>query len=363
MEETTLRFHYKLYIDTKRFTALWAFSEAVFGGMLAILKVPFSGMLLSGAATVFISLIGRYSENKSEILRSTLLVILVKAVVSPYSSLSSYFAVALQGLMGYVFFKYIKNIKLSSILLGFFSETFSAVQRVLVLTILFGVTFWEAIDSFTHFIFNQIGVEKYFYPFSLSIFSIMLYISIHMIAGIYVGSKVVKIPEWIENRTDLVYPLYSSFYYKMDAFKLNLKNKKKKRWWKKPSGIVIIIFSIVYMILSFYSKELGPYKAIEILMMLIRSVLITFIWFVFVSPFIERRLNKFLEKNKFDHAPEINKIIVLFPSIKRLINYTWFMSQGYLGVFRLVKFFSDTIALLLSAEIDEEQDLYHNWIE
>ncbi len=362
MEETILRFHYKLYIDTKRFTALWAFSEAVLGGMLAILKVPFSGMLLSGAATIFISLIGRYSENKSEILRSTLLVILVKAVVSPYSSFSSYFAVILQGLMGYIFFKYIKNIKLSSILLGFFSETFSAVQRVLVLTILFGFTFWEAIDSFTHFIFNQIGVEKYLYPFSLSIFLIMFYIIIHMIAGIYIGSKVVKIPEWIESKTDLVYPLYSSFYYKMDAFKLNMK-KKKKRWWKKPSGIIIISFSILFMILSFYSKELGPSKAIEILMMLIRSVLITFIWFVFVSPFIERRFSKFLEKNKFNHAPEINKIIVLFPSIKRLINYAWFMSQGYLGIFRLIKFFSDATALLLSAEIDEEQDLYHNWIE
>ncbi|MEG8945927.1 hypothetical protein [Rosettibacter firmus] len=362
MKENTLQFHNTLYIDTKRFTALWAFSEAVFGGILGILKVPFAGLLLSGAATIFISLIGRYSENKNEILHSTLLVILVKAVVSPYSSLSSYFAIALQGMMGYIFFKHIKNIKVSSILLGFFSETFSAVQRVLVLTILFGFTFWEALDSFTHYIFNQIGVERYLYPFSLSIFSVMFYIIIHMIAGIYIGSKVVKIPEWIESRTDIVYPLHSSFYYKMDAFKLNLK-KKKKRWWKKPSGMAIIAFSILYMILSYYSKELGLYRSYEILMMLIRSVIITFVWFSIISPYIQKRFSKFLEKNKFDHAPEINKIIVLFPSIKRLINYAWFMSKGEIGIFRIIKFLSDTTALLLSAEIDEEQDLYHNWIE
>ncbi|MCX7798426.1 MAG: hypothetical protein N2249_07365 [Melioribacter sp.] len=362
MTEQTLQFHNTLYIDIKRFTALWAFSEAVFGGMLHIIKVPFSGLFLSGAATVFISLIGRYSENKKEILHSTLIVILVKAVVSPYSSFSSYFAVAIQGLMGYLLFNNIKNIKLASTLLGFFSETFSAIQKILVLTILFGFTLWEAIDSFTHFIFNQIGVERYFYPFSLSIFSIMFYIAIHMIAGIFIGSKVIKIPEWIESRTDIVYPLYSSMYYKKDAFKLNLK-KKKKRWWKRPSGIIVISFSMLYMVLSFFSKELGPSKSFEILMMLIRSVIITVIWFSVISPFIEKKFSKFLEKNKFEHASEVNKIIVMFPSIKRLINYAWFMSQGYLGIFRIIKFLSDTVALLLSVEIEEEKDLHRNWIE
>lgn len=362
MSEHTLQFHNTLYIDTKRFTALWAFSEAVFGGMLGILKVPFSGLLLSGAATVFITLIGRYADNKKEILHSTLLVILVKAVVSPYSSFSSYFAIALQGTIGYFLFKHIKNLKVASILLGFLSETFSAVQKILVLTILFGLTFWETIDSFTHYIFNQIGVEKYFYPFSLSIFSVMFYIIIHMIAGIYIGSKVIKIPEWIESRTDIVYPLYSSMFYGKDAFKLNLK-KKKKRWWKKPSGIIMILFSLLYMILSYFSKELGPGKSYEILMMLIRSIIITFIWFSIISPYIERKFSKFLEKNKFDHAPEINKIIVLFPSIKRLINYAWFMTQEYTGLYRIIKFISDTTALLLSAEIEEEKDLHRNWIE
>ncbi len=362
MGENTIQFRNTLYIDTKRFTTLWAFSEVALGGILNILKVPFSGLFLSGAATVFISLIGRYSENKNEILRATLLVILVKSVVTPYSSFGSYFAVALQGFIGYLLFKYIRNEKVSSILLGFISETFSAVQRILVLTILFGFTFWEALDSFTHFIFNQIGIEKYLYPFSLSIFSVMFYIVIHMIAGIYIGLNVTKIPEWIERRTDIVYPLYSSFYYKMDAFKLKLK-KKKKRWWKKPSGIAVIGFSILYMILSYFSEELGSYKSYEILIMLIRSIVITFIWFSFIAPFIQRRFSKFLEKNKFDNTPEINKIIVLFPSIKRLINYAWFMSQGEIGIFRIIKFLSDTIVLLLSAEIDEEKDLHHNWIE
>lgn len=363
MAGSHLQFRLTLVVDIKRLTALWAFSEAVFGGMLAILKVPFSGMLLSGAATVFISLIGRYSENKNEILRSTLLVILVKAVVSPYSSISSYFAVALQGTLGYLLFKYIKNVKISSTLLGFLSETFSSVQRIFVLTILFGFTFWEALDSFTHFIFNQIGIERYFYPFSLSIFLIMFYITIHMLAGIYIGLKVIKIPQWIENRTDLVYPRYSSFYYKMDAFKLNLKKNKKKRWWKKPSGITIITFSILYMVLSYFSNELGPSKSLDILFMLIRSIIVTFVWFSIISPIIESKFSKFLEKNKFEYASEINKIIILFPSIKRLINYSWFMTEGYLGLIRLWKFISLAVALLLSAEIDEEQNLYHNWIE
>lgn len=358
MAGSHLQFRLTLVVDIKRLTALWAFSEATLGSILHIIKIPFSGIFMGGAAVVFISLIGRYSKDKSAILHSTLLVILVKAVVSPQSPLTSYFAVSLQGILGYILFSYIKNEKVSTVLLSFLSLLFSALQRLIVLTILFGFTFWDAIDSFTHYVAAQMHIDHYLSSFSLSLFLILLYCTIHIYAGIYIGLRVNRIPEWLEKKTDLVYPLYSSFYYSMDYFKNN--KKKKRHWWQRPSGILIISFSILFMILSYYSKEFGQSKSFEILLMIIRSFIITFVWFSIISPYILKHFNKFLESNKFKYAPEINKITALFPSIKRLINYAWFTTDQYMGILRISKFISNSVALLLTADIDEEPFIYYD---
>lgn len=360
MISNSLQAHNTLIVDIRRITAIWAFSEAAFGGILHILKIPFAGIFIGGAAVIFISLIGRYSNDKSAILRSTLLVILVKAVVSPYSPLASYLAIAMQGFIGYILFSYIKNVKVSTVLLGFLSLFLSSLQKLFVLTILFGFTLWEAIDSFVYYIAYQLHIYQYFATFSISIFMIILYCGIHISAGIYIGIKAYSIPEWLEKRTDLVYPLYSSFYYSMDRFKNKKKKKPRLYWWQKPSGIIILILSILFVFLSYYSREfylltiLSKTLYYDIILMLVRSLLITFIWFSIISPFIQNYFNKFLDKNKFNYAPEINKITALFPSIKRIINYAWFMSDKHIGLGRIKIFLADSVALLLTADIEEE---------
>ena len=87
-----------------RITALWAFSESAFGGILHALAIPFRGLFISSAAVLFISLIALFSKSSKEILKATLIVILIKALVSPHSPLAAYFAVSLQGVLGYLLF-------------------------------------------------------------------------------------------------------------------------------------------------------------------------------------------------------------------------------------------------------------------
>ena len=107
-------------IDLRRITALWAYSEATFGGILHVLKIPFTGLFLGSAAVLFITLIALTNKNKSSILHTTLLVILVKAAVNPYSPITVYLAITVQGIAGYLLFKTIRYEKLAAILLGFF---------------------------------------------------------------------------------------------------------------------------------------------------------------------------------------------------------------------------------------------------
>jgi chromate transport protein ChrA len=91
-----------------RIIALWAFSESAFGGILHALAIPFRGLFIASAAVLFISMIGLFGKSNREILKATLIVILIKAVVSPHSPLTAYLAVSLQGLLGFLFFS-IKN--------------------------------------------------------------------------------------------------------------------------------------------------------------------------------------------------------------------------------------------------------------
>ena len=126
----------KINFDSKRITALWAFSEAAFGGILHALKIPFKGVFIGCYAVIFITLIAAASSNKKEILRSTIIVILVKAVISPHATLTAFFAVLLQGILGYFFFSTFSSKKIAAVLLGFFAMLFSAIQKLILLTIL-----------------------------------------------------------------------------------------------------------------------------------------------------------------------------------------------------------------------------------
>lgn len=78
-----------------KITALWAFSESAFGGILHALTIPLRGLFISSAAVLFISLIALFSNNSKEIPKATIIVVLIKAIVSLHSPLTAYFAVSL----------------------------------------------------------------------------------------------------------------------------------------------------------------------------------------------------------------------------------------------------------------------------
>ena len=62
------------------------------------------GIIIAGAATLFISLIAQFSRSWGTILRSTFLVVVIKYLVSPYTPITAAIAVFAQGLFGELFF-------------------------------------------------------------------------------------------------------------------------------------------------------------------------------------------------------------------------------------------------------------------
>jgi len=91
-------------IPITRLSALWALSESMLGGLLHAAHIPLRGMIISSAAVIIICLIAHFSEKNGEILKATIIVLIIKGAISPYTPFAAYLAVFMQGLLGEIFF-------------------------------------------------------------------------------------------------------------------------------------------------------------------------------------------------------------------------------------------------------------------
>ena len=340
----------KVTID--KITALWAFSEAALGGILHALKIPFTGLLIGGSAVIFISLISYFSGSKKTLLEATVKVILVKFVVSPYSPINAYFAVMLQAFLGYILFYGGFN-KISAILLGFFSLLLSAFQKIIILTLVFGMTLWESVDIFFDFVMDKIipGTQNIDQP-SFSYLIIGVYISIHLIGGLIAGWYASILPSRLALHTSV----------KIDKMNENVndflnsktKSKKRRKWWLKPSGIALFIFLIFVIIISFLFDEIDSNIAAKIAIMFLRSVIIIIIWYYFISPFLLKFVNKVLLSKKQKQAEEIENIVQVFPNIKSIIKYSWNKTNNYRGLKRVIIFIDSVFINYLLFERNDD---------
>lgn len=113
-----------------RLTALWAFIEVGIGGILHAAKIPITGFVVGAMAVTILTLIARLSdENKrATILQAVIVVVLIKATVTPHSGIGAYLAVLFQGAMSMLFFPLL-NFKLAAILVATLSMAESASQK------------------------------------------------------------------------------------------------------------------------------------------------------------------------------------------------------------------------------------------
>ncbi len=91
-----------------RLTALWAFNESGLGGLMFALKIPLTGFFVGGFAVLLIGLIAWYAQRDyRQVLKATVLVLIIKATVSPHAPLPAYLAVAFQGVAGALIYRFL----------------------------------------------------------------------------------------------------------------------------------------------------------------------------------------------------------------------------------------------------------------
>jgi hypothetical protein len=333
-------------LSVLRITALWAFSESAFGGILHALTIPLRGLFISSAAVLFIALIALFAKSNREILRATVIVILIKAAISPYSPLTAYLAVSLQGVLGYLLFSTKKFFKFSALLLGLLVLFFSGIQKIIVLTILFGNTLWKSVDIFI----SQVSIElfKINHPeINYGYLLIAAYITLHLAAGIFIGIYAGRlpqkinyykniIPDTIENKTGEEIP--------------RKQKRKKRRWYSRPTGIFVIFISAGVIVFSYLSPELEENVTLSVVVMLIRSLVITIVWYTLVAPVAMKLFQKFVAKRETAYSKDLEEIISMFPRLKKIVNYCWKLSKVRKGLTRIQYFLSTSFYYLLLSE-------------
>ncbi len=318
----TIQQFYKTNVS-HRITALWAFSEAFAGGIMHGLKIPFAGLFLSLIASICITLIalGKTNTNKQfEIIKATLLVIAIKFILSPQTPPTAYLAVAVQGLLGELFFLTKKNMKAAAFVLTLFSLLYSAFQHLIVLTIIFGKNFWVSIDVF----FNKITLIFTIKPIHYSFIFVSVYLFCYLVVGILGGLLNVKIINKYyaaKNKPNVPLQNFSN----IESSVIIKSTKSKNKFAYKIVGSLLIITLLIISYLPFFKIELLYSKVVELI---IRGVIIIVLWQLLITPILQFYLTKWLTNYKVKNKNLLQHTIALLPGIKEILKQSWIQTKN-----------------------------------
>jgi len=341
------------YFDvTARLTALWGFSEAFLGGFLHGMKLPFTGLLVGNTAVIIIILIGTLSGKKTSIMRACIVTMIIKALVSPHTPVTAYLAVFLQGFIGQLLFSNGGIKTVSAVALGLIAGILSSLQKVIFLTLVFGQEFWNAVNQFSVFVLQEVFRVKDA-NVQLSFWLITLYIGIHVTAGILAGFYGSHLSKNIKtDSSDGAMELKEKFF-KMTADYTaleELKAGRKKRFWYKPTKILLFIFLFGILFMSYFYTDNGYFTPNPILLMILRSVSITIIWFKFLGPFLLKLFRNRFINNRNKYTDEAQGILGMLPFIKSAVRFSWAVSKGVRGIKRLSIFSVQLLTIILTYE-------------
>lgn len=321
-----------------RVTALWAFSEAFLGGILHGFKVPFAGLALSLMAAICMALMAANDTGKGVILKATLVVLAVKFVLSPHTPPMAYVAVFIEGLAGELFLMRRKSLRTGSFLLTMFCQLYSAFQHLLILTIVFGKGFWNALDIFLN------GITKTFIKQSqqYSLYLVLFYIGCYFVAGIIGGIFCSRLIKNIQagNKPVIVDEFAKSEWL---APGLPVASKKKKISLQYfIAGALLLVLALSYTPL--FNGTVLKSKVGQII---IRGTLIMLVWNFLLSPLLIKIIGKWVEKYKNKKGTPLQQVLLLLPAIKNMVQFSWQRAGDSNGYKKIQHFLSNTAMLII----------------
>ncbi len=296
-----------------RLIALWIFCETMLGGIIHGAKIPASGLILGSCAVICISLIAYYVPAKGSVLKATLIVAIFKMMLSPQAPPTAYIAVFFQGLMGEVLFWNRKVFSVSCLLFGIAVLLESGLQRIVILTIVYGEDLWQAINTFINGVIGQTALTNYSYFFVIG------YLLIHVVVGIIVGFWAGRLPQEIHTWTIL----YKDYLLANHTYPTEMPSPPKRKKKFKKSAILIGVTLLLLYIQSSFNMGFALLSPNIYMRIFIRSMFILLTCYFVVGPFLAWLLNLWLQKKKIRENDMIQKILQFLPATKDLVMKCW----------------------------------------
>ncbi len=325
----------------ERLTALWALNEAGLGGIIHALRVPFTGVVVGSTAVVLIALIAYFAERKARaILKALVVVLLVKAAASPHTPLPAYVAVSFQGLAGALLFGLLPSIRLGALLLGLLALWQGAVQKLVVMSLLYGRSLWDSVDAVGHWILEKMGSG----PGELSPtgWFLIVYLGYYTLAGLITGWLAGAIPREIaaalKNPRPAPAPLG-------DAPPLPLP-PPRKRWWRRTpfkTGLVLLI--LLAVLVWVHPGQEGWLRGLRAFA---RAGVVLALWMWLVRPLGSALLRRFRRREQSIYGADVERALAQFPSLRLAAAAAWRASAAAGGFRRWKKFLVELIVAALA---------------
>jgi hypothetical protein len=299
-----------------RLIALWVLAETFLGGLLHAFRIPLAGVFIACFSALFISLIYTTTGSSKKVIHATLIVLVFKMLLSPHAPLGAFLSVALQGVIGASILKLIPSQKAGRMLVTVFAYLQSATMKLLSLTIIFGMGFWDALDEF------MLSIVDYF-PFLATVLSaknlVLSYLGIYLVTGIIAGWMIGKVA--LNTKRSLVIS---------DGVPITMgaKNKRKINFEWSLIILLVMIYFIPFIPESFRDMSL-------------RAAVILTAWQLVLGPMVKKALFAFLGNKKSGLLREINLIEGILPEMRNNLKVSWREASGQ-KIFQRIPFFVKT---------------------
>jgi hypothetical protein len=310
-----------------RVIAVWALAEGTLGGILHGLHIPVTGLVVGSISVCCLALLARLNHRPGNLMKATVLVLLIKAMLSPHTPPAAYFAVFSQGLAAELFFASPAHFKVKSYFFGILTQLQSAIQHLIVVTVVFGMGLWQAFDKYLDQVMQKLGIEGESYALYLAV----IYVALHAVMGIFIGWVAGNLPDWLPKRPTPALPETTN------AVDLNL--KPKPHGFKLKPGLWLIWLLLLLVFLQSYFG-LGPQilPQTKVVQILVRSALIATAWYFLISPLLLKMVHQWLQRKKGPLQNELEAILNLLPETKAILSHCWKQTTALAGLKRLKAF-------------------------
>lgn len=305
-----------------RLISLWVLAETFLGGLLHAFRIPLTGVFIACFSALFISLIYSTTGSSKKLIHATLIVLVFKMLLSPHAPLGAFLSVALQGTFGALILGTIPSQRVGRMLVALFAYMQSATMKLLTLTLIFGMGFWDALDEF------MLSVVDYF-PFFADLLNaknlVVSYLGIYFVTGIIAGWMIGQVTLQPKRAPQLT------------SEKVSKKKKDNKR--KGSFEWALIVALVVIWLIPIIPESFRD--------MCLRAAIILTAWHLVFGPLVKKALFAFLGNQKSGLLREIHLIEGILPEMRANLSVSWQAAASQKGISRIPFFVKTWVQISL----------------